>query len=84
MQRVDKASGANHGSAVLVIVENGDVHFLFQALFDDKTFGRFDVFEVDAAKGRTHQTHRVAKGVGVFGIKFDIDGIHVSKAFEED
>ena len=69
---------------MLIIVENGDVHFLFQALFDDKTFGRFDVFEVDAAKGRAHQADRVAECVGVFGVQLDVDGVHIGEAFEED
>ena len=84
VQRVQKTCGADHCCAVLVVVENGDVHFLFQALLDDETFGRFDVFEVDAAKGWPHQAHRIAERIGVFGVQFDIDRIHVGEAFEED
>ena len=69
---------------MLVIVEHGDVHFLFQALFNDETFRRFDVLKVDPAKGRPHQFHRAAKFVGILGVQFDIDGIHIRKPFEQN
>ena len=84
VQRVDQTGGANHCRTVLVIVENRNVHFLFQTLLDDKTFRRFDILKVNPAKGRPHQTDRIDNFVGVFGIQLDIDRIHIGKAFEQN
>ena len=83
MQRVQQSGGADHRGAVLVVVENGDIHFLFEPLLDDKTLGSFDILEVNAAKGRPHQPNSVTECVGVFGIQLDINRIDVSEALEQ-
>ena len=49
MQGVDQSGGRNDGCAVLVVMENGDIHQLAQAALDDEAVGRLDVFQVDAA-----------------------------------
>jgi len=44
--------GADHdGGAVLVVVEDRDLHALAQLALDVEAVGRLDVFEVDAAEG---------------------------------
>ncbi len=58
MQRVDQAGGGDDRGAVLVVVEDRDVHQLAQALLDDEAFRRLDVLEIDAAEGRAEIAHR--------------------------
>ena len=47
---VDEARCGNDGRAVLIVVEDGNIHQLPQALLDDEAVRRPDVLEVDAAK----------------------------------
>ena len=54
MQGIDQACRTNHRSSMLVIMKNRDIHFLFQALFNDKTFRRLDIFKIDTAKTGAH------------------------------
>ena len=84
MQRIDKASCADHGRSMLVVMENGDVHHLFQTLLDDETLWRLDVFKVDPAKGRPHQADSIDESVGIFGIKLDVDAVHIGKPLEQN
>ena len=58
VQRVDEAGDRDDGGAVLVVVEDGDVHQFAQALLDDEAFRRLDVFEIDAAEGRAEELAR--------------------------
>ena len=58
LQRVDQAGGGDDGGAVLVVVEDRDVHQLAQPLLDDEAVGRLDVLEVDAAEGRAEDSAR--------------------------
>ena len=53
-----RPGGGDDGGAVLVVVEDRDVHQLAQALLDDEAFRRLDVLEVDAAEGRAEIAHR--------------------------
>ncbi len=69
---------------MLVVVEDRDVHPLFQSLFDDEAFRRLDILKVDAAEARLHQLHRIDELVDVLGLEFDIDRIHVGKTLEQD
>ena len=82
-QRIDQACRTDHCGAVLVIMEHGNVHDLFQPLFDDETFGGLDVFKVDAAEGWPHQRDGLDDLIRVFGIKFDVDGVDVGEALEQ-
>ena len=84
VQRVDQPGGTDHSGAVLVIMKDGNIHLFFQTLLDDKTFRRFDVFQINAAKRRTHQLDRINDGFGVFGIQFDVDRIYIREPFEQD
>ena len=68
---------------MLVIMEDGNIHQLAQALLDDKALGRLDVFEVDAAEGGAEIAHRIDEGIRIFGVDFQIDGIDIGKTLEE-
>ena len=56
MQRIDQAGGGDDGGAVLVVVEDGNVHQFAQPLLDDEAVGRLDVLEIDAAEGRARDS----------------------------
>ena len=83
MQRVDQTRRADHRRAMLIIVEDRNVHFFLQALLDDETFRRLDILKIDPAKGRPHQPDRAAKLVRVFGVQLDIDRVYIGKALEQ-
>ncbi len=82
-QRVEQAGRGDDGGPVLVVVEDRDVHQLLEPLLDDEAVRRLDVLEVDAAEGGAEIAHAVDEGVGVLGIDFEIDRIHVGEALEQ-
>ncbi len=69
---------------MLVVVEYGNVEHLAQALLDDETLRRLDVLEVDAAEGEPHRLHRIDEFVRILGTHFDVEGIDVGEALEEN
>ena len=48
---VHQRGRADDGGAVLIVMEDGDVHFLLQAGLDLEALGGLDVLEVDATEG---------------------------------
>ena len=81
---IDQARRRDDRGAVLVVVEDRDIHQLAQPAFDDEAVGRLDVLEIDAAEGRLEIAHRVDEGVDVLGVDLEIDRIDVGEALEED
>ena len=69
---------------MLIVVEHRNVHTLAQLLFNVETFRRFDVFEVDAAKGRLQRRHDVDKFVRVGFIHFDIENVDTCEFLEQN
>ena len=65
-------------------MKHRNIHDLFQGLLDDKTLRCLNVFEVDAAKGRTHELHSIDKFFGVFGVQLNIDRVHICKALKQN
>ena len=84
MQRIDQPRRTDHGRAVLVVVEDRDVHLFLKALFDDETFRRLDVLKVNAAKTWPHQANGVNDFIGVLGVQLDVYGINVCETFEQN
>ncbi len=68
---------------MLVVVHNRDVAFFFEAFFDFKAFGRFDVLKVDAAEGRGESFHYFHKPRGVFFVDFDVETVESGKNLEQ-
>ena len=58
VERVDEPRRRDDRRAVLVVMEDRDVHELAQALLDDEALRRLDVLEVDAAEGRRRGSAR--------------------------
>ena len=54
LQRIEDRRADDDGGAVLVVVEDRDLHALAQLRLDVEALRRLDVFEVDAAEGRLH------------------------------
>ena len=50
MAGVDQTGRRDDGGAVLIVVEDGDVHEFAQPLLDNEAFRRLDVLKVDAAE----------------------------------
>ena len=82
-QRVDQAGCRNDRRAVLVVMEDRDVHQFAQPLLDDEAFGRLDVLQIDPAEGGSEEAYAVDEFVGVLGIDLQIDRVHIGKALEE-
>ena len=59
LERVEQRGAGDDRGAVLVVVEDRDVHLRDQPLFDLEALRRVDVLEVDAAEGRLEQLARV-------------------------
>jgi hypothetical protein len=83
MRGVDHARGADDSGAVLIIMEHRNVHQLAQALLDDETVGRLDVFQVDAAEGWAQVAYRGDEFLDVLGVQLQVDGVDVGKALEQ-
>ena len=75
--------GGDDRGAVLVVVEDRDVHQLAQALLDDEALGRLDVLEIDAAERRAEISHRVDEFVRVLRADLEVDRIDVGEALEQ-
>ncbi len=84
VERIEQAGGGDDGSTVLVIVEDGDVHQFAQALLDHETFRRLDVFEIDPAPALAEKFDAIDDLVGILGGHFEIDGVDIGKALEQD
>ena len=84
MQRVNQPCCGDDGGTVLVIMKNWNVHQFPKLLFDDETFGGFDVFKIDAAKAGPKQSDSIDKFIRVAGIEFQINAVNIGKFLEQD
>ena len=78
------AERTDDGGAVLVVVEDGDVEFGAQALFDLEAAGCRDVLEVDAAVGGGDGLDDGDDLFGVLGVQDDGPGIDAAEFLEQD
>ena len=69
---------------MLIVMEDRDLHGLAQRLFDVEALGRFDVFEVDAAKSGLEQLAELDDLVRVVRIHFEIEHVDIGEAFEQN
>ena len=83
-QRIDQPGSRNDGGAVLVVMEHRNVEQLAQPLLDHETFRRPDVLEVDPAPALAQDLYGVDELIRIFGRNFQVDGIDIGEAFEQD
>ena len=67
---------------MLVVVHHGDVELFFQTAFYFKTFGSFDIFQIDTAESGGDCFDRFDKLIGVFFVHFNIEYIDTGINFE--
>src|SRR5207245_5734435 len=84
LQGVLQRRGGDDGGAMLVVVENGDLHLALEALFDFEALRRGDVLEVDAAERRLQHLHRLNEFVRVAGGDLEVEHIDVGKACQQE
>ena len=84
VQRVCRGGPHNNGCAVLIVVENRDVHPLAAQLFDDKTIRRLDVLKVNRAKRRLKRADNIRKFFGVWLVQLNVKTIDVGEFLEQD
>ena len=83
-QGVDQAGVGDDRGAVLVVVEDRDVHDLLQLFLDIEALGPLDVLEVDAAEGRLQQLDGTNDLVRILGVEFDVEDVDIGEALEEN
>jgi hypothetical protein len=84
MQRIGGRSADDDGGAVLVVVEDGDVHALAAQLFDDEAVGGLDVFQVDGAEGGFQRADDLGQLHGVGFVQLDVETVDIGEFLEED
>ncbi|MNI24808.1 hypothetical protein D3C81_1297120 [compost metagenome] len=68
---------------MLIIVHNGNCHFLFQTTLNFKTFRSLDIFQVDTSESWFQCFYNFNELVNIFGVHFNVKYIDVSKNFEQ-
>ena len=68
---------------MLVVVEDGDGQQLFERFFYVETLRRFDVFQIDAAKGGRHRRDDADEFVRIFNVELHVEHVDVGKPFEQ-
>ena len=69
---------------MLIVVEDGDVQLLFQALFDFEAPGTGNVLQVDRSEGRGKIFDGLDDFFGIGRIEADREGIDIAELLEED
>jgi len=76
--------GADHdGGAMLVVVEDRDLHALAQLLLDVEALGRLDVLEIDAAEGGLEGGDHVDQLVGVGLVDLEVEDVDAGELLEQ-
>ncbi|MCY1524544.1 hypothetical protein D9M68_594830 [compost metagenome] len=84
VQRIDQPCGRDDGGAMLIVMEDRDIHYLAQALLDDETVRRLDILEIDAAEGRTEEAHTIDELLRVRRIDLEVNRVDVREPLEQD
>jgi hypothetical protein len=71
------------GGAVLVVMEDGDVHPLAQLAFDVEALRGLDVLKIDAAEGGLHRGDHVHQLVRVPLVQLDVEHVDVGELLEQ-
>ena len=80
---LSSAGAGDDGGAVLIVVEDRDLHGLPQLLFDVEALRRLDVLQVDAAEGGLQHLAGADDFLGIFGGQLDIEDVDIGEALEQ-
>src|SRR5690606_35083723 len=77
--RIGRGSPHDDGGAMLIIVEDGDIHALAAKLFNDETVWRLDVFKVDRAEGWLQRADDFGQFDRVIFIHLDVKTVDIGE-----
>jgi len=80
---VEYGGCGDDGGAVLVVVEDRNLHALAQLRLDVEAFGRLDVLKIDAAEGRFQRGDDVDELVGIEFVDFNIEYVDAGELLEK-
>ena len=83
LQRVQHAGADDDRRAVLVVVEDRDLHARAQRALDVEAVRRLDVLEVDAAEGRLERGDQVDQLVEVLLVDLDVEHVDAGELLEQ-
>ena len=83
-QTVKNCGGADDRGTVLIVVEYRNIHAFAQLLLNVEAFRRFNIFEVDTAKGRFQRRHNINEFIGIELVHFDIENVDTGKFLEQN
>ena len=83
MQAVEDRCADDDRGAVLIIMENRNLHALAQLLLDVEALRRLDVLKVDAAEGGLQRRDHVDQLVGVRLVDFQVEHVDAGKLLEQ-
>ena len=69
---------------MLVVMEDGNVHALAQALLHLEALGALDVFQIDAAEGGLKSRHHIHQARDVLLRHLDVETINACEFLEQD
>ncbi len=84
LEGVDQGGAADDGRAVLVVVEDRDVHRFLERFLDLEALRGLDVLEVDPAEGRLEHLDRPDDLLRVERIELDVEHVDVGEPLEEE
>ncbi|MCY1218873.1 hypothetical protein D9M72_308270 [compost metagenome] len=83
LQAIEQRRSRNNGGAVLVVMEDGDVHALAQLLLDVEAFRRLDVFQVHAAQRGFQRGDDLDDLVRVARVELDVEHVDAGELLEQ-
>ena len=83
-QAVEDGRADDDRGAVLVVVEDRDLHALAQLLLDVEALRRLDVLEIDAAEGRLQRGDDLDQLVRVELVELDVEDVDAGELLEQD
>ncbi len=83
LQRIQQRRADDDGGAVLVVVEDRDLHPLAQLALDVEAVRRLDVLEVDAAEGRLERCDHVDQLVQIVLGHLDVEDVDAGELLEQ-
>jgi hypothetical protein len=83
LESVEHGGGDDDRGAMLVVVEDRDLHALAQFALDIETFGRLDVFQVDATEGRLQRRDHFDQLVRIALVDLDVEHVDAGELLEQ-
>jgi hypothetical protein len=83
LQRIRQPGRRDDRRPMLVVMEYGNIEHPFQCFFNIETLGCFDIFEVDAAKGRGNGRHYFYDLIRVVRIQLDVEHVDICEFLEQ-